>query len=211
MGSQPHLEYELASRARGHRYIAGLDEAGRGAWAGPVVAAAVVFPATLVEIPQALSLVRDSKMLTARQRDRCYDQVIDRALAWAVGFTSAHMIDRIGIVPATHRAMGNAVRCLGLSADCLLIDALTLSQVDLPQQAIPKGDRASLSIAAASIVAKVTRDRHMLDLHGSRPQYGFARHKGYGTMEHRLALQDNGITDEHRCSFAPVRSVMGRG
>ncbi len=211
MSQEPHLAYEQALWALGYDALAGIDEAGRGAWAGPVVAAAVVLPAHLRDIPSPLKSVRDSKLLSPRQRERCAPIICAQALAWGVGLVSAAEIDADGIVPCTRRAMQLALRQLARSPQYLLIDALRLDDLALPQQAIIRGDRVCLSIAAASILAKVARDRLMRAMDASWPGYAFARHKGYGTVEHRGALQALGPSPEHRRSYAPIRALLGGG
>jgi ribonuclease HII len=187
--------------------VAGLDEAGRGAWAGPVVAAAVILPADGPRILQHLAGVRDSKLLTALQRERLFQVIQDQAVAWAVGVVPPEEIDRLGIVPATRQAMGLALRALSSPATYLLIDHLSLPDVSVPQHSLPKGDRQVLSIAAASIVAKVSRDRLMVELEAQYPGYGLAQHKGYGTPQHRCALAQLGASRIHRMSFAPLRAL----
>lgn len=199
------LEQERALWAAGYRWLAGLDEAGRGAWAGPVVAAAVVLPER-DDIESLLRGVRDSKILTPRQREALVPVIHQTALSVGVGMASARFIDRRGIVPATRQAMAMAVRNLSLQPHHLLIDALRLPDVPLPQRALIKGDAYVLSIAAASIVAKVFRDRLMVSLGTCHRGYGFAAHKGYGTAAHRAALQQLGPCPEHRMSFAPLRA-----
>lgn len=201
----PTLDYEQHWWAAGYCHVAGLDEAGRGAWAGPVVAAAVILPPGGADLLSALAGVRDSKVLSARQREACLAAIEAHALAWAVGAVPATEIDRLGIVPATRQAMAQALHALSLPPDCLLIDHLRLPALSLPQVSLPKGDARVLSIAAASIVAKVSRDRMMVELDGQWPGYGFGRHKGYGTAQHRAALAALGPCAAHRRSFAPVR------
>ena len=207
MSRWPDLSEERKLWARGRTRVTGLDEAGRGAWAGPVVAAAVILPPDLPDLRKALEPVRDSKLLTPHQRDVCYDLVLGHALACGVGSVPAGEIDRVGIVPATREAMRQAIQALPSAPDYLLIDFLTLPQVPVPQRAIPKGDVRSLSIAAASIVAKVTRDRWMISLDERVPGYGLAQHKGYGTPQHLAALHLLGPTWHHRHSFAPIRAL----
>jgi ribonuclease HII len=189
----------------GHRLIAGIDEAGRGAWAGPVVAAAVI-----LNLPEARSLreVNDSKQLSPRQRDKLYQVVIDHCSAYGIGQGSVEEIDSIGILPATRLAMTRAVAALALQPDALIIDAVRLPQVNKPQAVFNFADSISLSVAAASIVAKVTRDRLLLDLDAQYPAYGFARHKGYGTQIHRAALQSIGPCAVHRRSFKPISALL---
>ena len=204
MSREPDLTVERRLWTNGYRRIAGLDEAGRGAWAGPVVAAAVVLPAERPDLAVALAPVRDSKLLSPRQRALCYDLVLEHALAWGTGAVCAAEIDRIGIVPATRLAMRHALAGLCIRPAHLLIDALTLEEVGIPQRATVKGDRICLSIAAASIIAKVTRDRMMRELDAALPGYALARHKGYGTPQHRVALARLGSSPHHRHSYAPV-------
>jgi ribonuclease HII len=203
----PSLECEMRLWSMGYRCVAGLDEAGRGAWAGPVVAAAVVLPPLGPRLLQQLAEVRDSKTLTARRRADLFEDIQQRALAWGVGAVSPAEIDAMGIVPATRKAMALALEILSPAADCLLIDHLRLPDLPLPQQSLPKGDARVLSIAAASIVAKVTRDRMMIDLDFGLPGYGFARHKGYGTPQHQSALVALGPSIAHRLSFAPLQRL----
>ena len=203
----PHLDYEMALWSRGYRHVAGLDEAGRGAWAGPVVAAAVILPPNDAGSVGRLAGVRDSKLLTAKRREALLASIQAHALAIGVWIVPAAEIDTGGIVPATRQAMTLALQTLSLAADSLLIDYLTLPDLPLPQTGLPKGDALVLSIAAASIVAKVSRDRLMVDWDAVYPGFGFARHKGYGTSEHRAALARLGPCAIHRRSFAPVRDL----
>jgi ribonuclease HII len=200
------LEQERELWAAGYHWLAGLDEVGRGAWAGPVVAAAVVLPAERKDVDSVLCEVRDSKALTPRQREALLPLIYKIAAGVGVGMASSRFIDRWGIVPATRLAMAMAVRNLRLAPDYLLIDALKLPDVQLPQRALVQGDAHVLSIAAASIVAKVFRDRLMVALGSQYGNYGFAAHKGYGTPAHRAALQRLGPCPEHRMSFAPLRA-----
>lgn len=189
--------------------IAGLDEAGRGALAGPVVAAAVSLPLDQAQALEKLAPVNDSKQLTANQRDRMYDLVVEYALAYGVGQVSAAAIDQIGILPATRRAMIQALEAFAAPPDFLLIDGrVRLATLTIPQQSVIRGDSLSLSIAAASILAKVTRDRAMIALSDTYPQYGLAQHKGYGTKQHLTALETHGPTPIHRHSFAPIRQTL---
>ncbi|MCS7221690.1 MAG: ribonuclease HII [Anaerolineae bacterium] len=199
------LRYEMALWAEGYTRIAGLDEAGRGAWAGPVVAAAVVLPADHMSCVPLLGAVHDSKQLTPEQREQLFLAIREVAAGVGVGIVPASVIDQVGIVLATRQAMEQALRALSRSPDHLLIDALQLPQVPYPQQAVTHGDAISLSIAAASIIAKVTRDHILVELDNRYPGYGFARHKGYGTALHRAALARLGPCPEHRRSFRPIR------
>ena len=198
------LKQERELWAEGYRRLAGVDEVGRGAWAGPVVAAAVMLPRRGA-VASTLSRVRDSKVLTARQRELLSPLIHEVALGVGLGMASARFIDRRGIVAATRQAMAMAVRNLPLGPDCLLIDALRLPDLPIHQRALIDGDAYVLSIAAASIVAKVFRDRLMVAMGERYGDYGFAEHKGYGTAMHRAALQELGPCAEHRMSFAPVR------
>lgn len=196
------LDLECRQWAAGRR-VAGLDEAGRGAWAGPVVAAAVVLPPDPVAAGQALAGVTDSKRLGAGVRAELAAAI--RAFAQVgVGAVAAATIDRIGIVEATVQAMSQALHELPLPPDYLLIDHIPRPLGDWPQQRLPRGELASLSIAAASIVAKVHRDHLMIELEAAWPGYGFARHKGYGTLQHRAALARLGSTTQHRRTWAPL-------
>jgi ribonuclease HII len=205
----PGLSLEHQFLALGHRLIAGIDEAGRGAWAGPVVAAAVILPLDCPDLLTLLKGVNDSKKLSARQREQAGPRIEGLAVSAGVGVTSAADIDRLGIVPATRLAMQRAVAQLTPAPDALLVDAVNLTAlVPLPQRALFYGDSISLSIAAASILAKLSRDRLMTVLEGHYPGYGFARHKGYGTSAHRAALERLGVCEVHRQSFAPVKARL---
>jgi ribonuclease HII len=202
---RPSLDRELQLRKSGHALIAGIDEAGRGAWAGPVLAAAVI-----LNLPEAASLreVNDSKRLSPPRRDQLYQIIIDQCLAYGIGQGSAAEIDALGILPATRLAMQRAVEALSPQPDVLIIDAVRLPQVNKPQVVFNFADAISLSVAAASILAKVTRDRLLIDLDAQYPAYGFARHKGYGTRIHRAALQSVGPCDVHRHSFKPISALL---
>jgi ribonuclease HII len=198
----PADEFEREARRRGYRRVAGVDEAGRGPWAGPVVAAAVVWPISAPSIG-----IRDSKQLSAEERERIYHLILERARGVGVGFADAGEIDRLNILEATRLAMARALARLRPPADYVLTDALTLPFVSLPLRPIIKGDALSLSIAAASIVAKVTRDRLMAEYHEQYPQYNFLSHKGYGTPEHLRLLTQFGPSPIHRLSFRPVQEA----
>jgi ribonuclease HII len=204
----PTLEEEMALLSQGYSSIAGLDEAGRGCLAGPVVAAAVILPLT-EEIPVLLAGVRDSKQMTPLARERFFDVIHRHALAIGVGIGSVEQIDARNILQATKLAMKEALALLSPAPQALLLDALLLRDIALPQRSIIKGDARCLSIAAASVIAKVTRDRLMRQLHLEYPAYGFDQHKGYGTPVHLAALQVHGATPHHRQSFAPVRALHG--
>ncbi len=184
-----------------------MDEAGRGAWAGPVVAAAVIVPPATAPFLLRAG-VRDSKQLTPAQRSQLYEIICQAAEAVGVGIVPPAVIDEVGIVPATRQAMGEAIARLIPSPDHLLIDFMGLPDVDVPQRAIVHGDSRCLSIAAASIIAKVTRDRLMIALDAEYPGYGFARHKGYGTPAHRQALAERGLCPAHRRTYGPIRQRL---
>lgn len=204
------LETEREYYAKGHRQIAGIDEAGRGAWAGPVVAAAVVLPPKDA-IAETLAGARDSKMMTPRQRATLSDAIKAAASAWGIGSASVAEIDTNGIVPATKLAMRRALldmnqRMCHIWPDVLFIDHVKLDNAPMtcPQVVRPKFDSTSLSVACASILAKHWRDSYMAELDEQYPGYGFARHKGYGTHSHITALDTLGACDAHRMTFQPL-------
>lgn len=198
--TSPTFAYEQAHLARGFSRIAGVDEAGRGPLAGPVVAAAVILHEGIC--PDG---VADSKALSPTLRERLHEELVG-SCSWSVGIAGVDEIDSLNILRATHLAMRRALDGLGPSADFALVDGLPVPGLPVRHLAIVKGDARCLSIAAASIIAKVTRDRMMLALHEEFPQYGFDRHKGYGTPQHLRALAEHGPCPCHRRSFAPVRS-----
>ncbi|MBN1562220.1 MAG: ribonuclease HII [Anaerolineae bacterium] len=198
------LRYEWELHARGLALIAGLDEAGRGAWAGPVAAGAVILPLDRDDLIQVLDGVTDSKRLSANRRAALYPVITETALAWGVGFASNTEIDEIGIVPATRLAMRRALDQLSVKPAALLTDSMHFPEAKLPYTSLIKGDQKSLSIAAASILAKVSRDHFMIELDEPFPAYKFGQHKGYGTELHRLALREHGPCVMHRQTFAPV-------
>ena len=206
MSKRPSLAYETACWAQGHRCVAGIDEAGRGALAGPVVAAAVALPpeTALDAADLPWSQVRDSKQLSPARRGTLFDAVQQHALAWAIGCVDAVTIDQIGIAAATRRAMQQAVAALAPAADALVIDWVKLPSVNLPQQSFIKADQRVVSVAAASILAKVHRDRLLVELGARYPAYGFSQHKGYGTAQHRAAIATHGPCPAHRHTFAPI-------
>jgi ribonuclease HII len=206
----PTLDLEHAIFAEfGFDFVAGLDEAGRGSIAGPVTAAAVILPLNDDQLGENLQQVNDSKQLTAKIREKLFTRITQHALAYAVASVSAPVIDEIGILPATRQAMRTAVAQLTPAAHYLLIDGrIRLKTVPTPQQSIIRGDSKSLSIAAASILAKVSRDQLMVELDAHYPQYGFARHKGYGTAQHLAALEQHGPCPQHRHSFAPIKRPL---
>lgn len=192
--------HEKQALAEGFCLVAGVDEVGRGPLAGPVVAAAVVF-----RHGEYLDGVRDSKQLSSKRREEFFLKICERAVGVGLGIVSEKVIDRINILRATQQAMRRAVASLDVKPDLVLVDGMRIPQLNTPQKAIPGGDRISVSIAAASIIAKVTRDRMMLEQDGIYPQYGFASHKGYGTRKHLAALAGHGPCKIHRFSFRPVR------
>lgn len=206
---RPTSDRERELRFQGYGLIAGIDEVGRGAIAGPVVAAAVILPLE-VDFPW-LSLVRDSKQLSPRKRENLFELMQRSSITMGVGMVPHTGVDETGIVKATQMAMGRAVEHLACPPDILLIDALALPEIPLPQRSIVRGDQLSLSIACASIVAKVSRDRYMVELDNSYPGYGLARHKGYPTRGHLLSLGRLGLSAIHRQSFAPVRRLIEGG
>ena len=196
----PTLEREQALWAEGHEFVAGLDEVGRGPLAGPVIAAAVVFP------PGQLSIdgIRDSKLLSPLQREMVESRVKKEALAWTVGAASVKEIDRLNIRRATILAMRRAIARLPSAPDHVLVDGNPLPELDTPHDAIVKGDRTCLSIAAASVIAKCLRDRLMEQLAKRYPHFSWETNKGYGTAAHLDALDEFGPTGHHRKTFAPV-------
>jgi ribonuclease HII len=201
----PTEEFEQEARRCGYRRIAGVDEAGRGPLAGPVVAAAVILPVCC-----RLIGIDDSKQLSASERDRFYAAIMDRAVCVGVGSSTAEEIDHINILEATKLAMRRALAELSPAPDYVLIDAVSLTGVAMPVRPIIKGDALSSSIAAASIVAKVTRDRLMAQFHEAYPQYNFLSHKGYGTEEHLARLAEYGPSPIHRRTFAPVSAALSK-
>ncbi len=205
--THPTFEFENNFRASGYRAIAGVDEAGRGALAGPVVAAAVVLPIGITD--EVVDSIDDSKRLTAKQREETYKSVVEVSASFGVGVVQADRIDDIGIVPATKLAMREAIKANRADVDFLLIDAVERIGIARPSRSIIRGDSQSVSIAAASIVAKVTRDRIMTGEMDARfPRYGFAKHKGYGTAEHMEALNEFGPSPIHRQTFKPVAQAI---
>lgn len=198
----PADEFEQEARRRGYRRIAGLDEAGRGPLAGPVVAAAVIWPVHAGSIG-----IDDSKRLSEEARERLYHLILERAVGVGVGSADAAEIDALNVLEATRLAMVRALAGLSPPPDYVLTDAVTIPALSIPLRPIIKGDALSLSIAAASIVAKVTRDRLMVEYHDLYPQYNFLSHKGYGTSEHLRLLAQFGPSPIHRLSFGPVRAA----
>lgn len=202
---------ERRLRRQGFHRIAGVDEAGRGPLAGPVVAAAVLLPRQWIEhgLPAALEGLNDSKQLTEAQRERFFDFLTSHAEArFGIAQADAGEIDRWNILQATYRAMNGAIARLDPRPDHVLVDGRPVRSLAFPQTALVKGDSLSYSIAAASVLAKVTRDRLMIDFHDRWPEYGFAEHKGYGTPLHLAAIVEHGPCPIHRRSFAPLKPVQ---
>lgn len=197
-------KYEYMAYQQGYQYIAGVDEVGRGPLAGPVAAAAVILPKDF-----CLAGVNDSKVLSEKKRQSLVGQIKQEALAWSVGVVSPSYIDRENILNASREAMRMAIKALRPIPDFLLIDAMKIPDIRINQLPIIKGDALSISIACASIIAKVERDEMMKVYDSLFPNYGFARHKGYATREHMLALQQYGPCPIHRRSFEPIKSSLG--
>lgn len=195
-------EYEDELYKQGINYIAGIDEVGRGPLIGPVVTAAVILPKDFYD-----ERINDSKKLSEKKRELLYEVIMENALCVGIGMSSNEVIDEINILEATKKAMIEAVSKLSIKPEHLLIDALKLN-IDIPQTSIIKGDAKSISIASASIIAKVTRDRMLIELDKKHPEYGFKKNKGYGTKQHIEALYKYGVLKEHRKSFEPVTSIL---
>lgn len=193
-------KYEQKARKQGFKLIAGVDEVGRGPLAGPVVAAAVILPESFI-----LFGLNDSKKLSKNEREQYYDYIKEHAIAIGIGRIDAEEIDRMNIYEATKKAMLTSINELNVTPDYILIDAMKLD-TPYPTESIVKGDSLSISIAAASVIAKVTRDRYMEQLGEQYPQYFFEKNVGYGTKEHLEAIKKYGITPYHRKSFAPIKN-----
>ena len=196
------LFYENEAKAKGYNVICGVDEAGRGPLAGPVFAAAVILPDGHI-----IEGVNDSKKLSEKKREMLFDRIIEECVCYAIGTASEKEIDEINILQATYLAMKRAVEGLEIKPDYVLIDGNRMPPLDIPAETIVKGDGKSASIAAASIIAKVSRDRYMLELAEKYPQYEFEKHKGYGTKLHYEKIAEHGISDIHRKSF--LKKVIG--
>ena len=202
----PSLFYEQAKRKEGYQLVAGIDEAGRGPLAGPVSAAAVILPDGFTH-----ALLDDSKKLTEKRREIIYEEITNRDdIVWAMSLGDREEIDSINILKSTHAAMARAARKLKQLPDYCLIDGLSVPNFPIASEGVVKGDTKSLSIAAASIIAKVSRDRIMLKYAEQYPEYGFERHKGYGTSLHLEALKKHGPCAIHRQTFAPVARLVER-
>lgn len=210
LSQSPNLDEEDKLRSQGYELIAGIDEAGRGALAGPVVAAAVILPHQ-ASLPW-FERVRDSKKLNSTERESLFELIQKEAVAVGTGIIPPQVIDSVNILRATKLAMMQAVEKLPEQPTFLLIDRITLPQCPIAQRGITRGDESCLSIACASIIAKVTRDRVMQGFERIHPGYGFALHKGYGTREHMSCLQKLGPSPIHRLYFAPVKNtITGQG
>ncbi len=202
--SRPTLDHENAWRQRGHHLIAGIDEAGRGPLAGPVCVSAVILPEGFEH-----ESLNDSKKLTEKKRERIYEELTSCSdLTWSVDMAHVAEVDAVNILQATYAAMRRAALALDTVPQIVLIDGRPVPKFPFTQEAIVKGDSISLSIAAASVIAKVTRDRFMLEAARQYPHYGFEKHKGYGTAAHLVALRQHGPCPLHRRSFAPVAEVL---
>lgn len=212
--STASLRHEKEYYRQGYHLIFGIDEAGRGPWAGPVAAATVCLPIKDYKLSVALRGVRDSKQMSEAQRDEVVATIKNTALAWGIGHATAQEITEIGnLTLATKRAMKRALDAAteqsGLQPDCLFLDYhLWAEMAHIPQVSIVEGDSHSLSIAAASILAKTWRDAQMVEYAKQYPEYGFESHKGYGTAQHRKALKQHGITPIHRQNYAPIIKIM---
>lgn len=189
-------EYENQKRKEGYRLIAGVDEAGRGPLAGPVFAASVILPENCV-----IDGINDSKKLSEKKREELYDIICEKAVCWNVASVDEKVIDEINILNATHLAMNNAVNGMSIKPDYVMIDGNSIKNMDLPHCTIVKGDAKSISIAAASVLAKVSRDRFITEIAKKYPEYGFEKHKGYGTALHNEAILKYGPCPVHRKTF----------
>ena len=196
----PGLQYEMAALQKGFHFIAGVDEAGRGAWAGPIISAAVILPENS-SISKLLSGVRDSKLMNGKLRHFWAEIIKNQAAAWSVGIVSSKEIDEIGILPANRLSMQRAIEGLSIKPEYHLFDFIHWKECPFIGEKLVKGERKSLSIAAASVIAKTCRDNIMVNLDETVPGYDFYRHKGYGTKIHRKAIQKLGFSTIHRHSF----------
>lgn len=190
------LEIEDKLYSEGYNFVCGVDEAGRGPLCGPVVAAAVILPKD-----EYIEGVNDSKKLTEKKREKLYDDIMKKAVAASIGISDVDVIEKVNILNATKLAMKQAIEKLSIKPDYVLIDGNQMIDINIKAETVVSGDAKSLSIAAASIIAKVTRDRMLIEFDKKYPEYGFAKHKGYGTKSHIEAIQKYGLTDIHRSSF----------
>ncbi len=198
----PNYNYESRLKIQGYGFIVGVDEVGRGSWAGPVVAAAVILP------QERIYKLRDSKLLASAERGRLARQIINRALSFSIQFVSHFQIDSLGLHQATILAYKKALKNLRVRADFVLVDAYRIPNLSTPHLAIIKGDMKCVSIAAASIIAKVARDNFMIELSNIYPQYDWQNNKGYSSPKHQAALEKYGPTPFHRKSFAPIKRLL---
>jgi len=198
------LEYENQYLAKGYKFIAGVDEVGRGPLAGPVATAAVI-----MDLEHLVEGVDDSKKLSEKKREQLYDEILSHAISYKISYKSPEEIDRFNILEATKMCMADSVNGLTVKPDVVLVDALKLDDVDAEQCAIIKGDAKSYTIACASIIAKVARDRLMVELDSKYPEYNFKKHKGYGTAEHIKAIKEIGPCPIHRKSF--IKNFVSEG
>ena len=201
----PSYQEEIELQSEGYSLIAGVDEVGRGTLAGPVLAGAVILPAN--PVGEWTKYIRDSKQLSPKQREYAMSHILKFALGLGTGISTSKEIDDLGIAEATRLAMARAIDQMQITPDFLLLDAFPLPKVNIPQKPIVKGDSKCLSIAAASVIAKVARDKMMTDYDLIYPGYGFAKHKGYGTLEHKYKLQVMGPCAIHRFSFSPIKQT----
>ncbi len=197
-----NYDYEKAAMAEGFKTVCGIDEAGRGPLCGPVCAAAVILP-----VECEIEGINDSKKLSEKKREALFDIITKKAIAYSIEMVDAKTIDEINILQATFLAMRNAVESLSVKPDIALIDGNGKPGLSIEERTVIKGDAKSVSIAAASILAKVTRDRYMLKVHEKYPEYSFAKHKGYGTKLHYEAIGEHGICPEHRKTF--LKKILG--
>ena len=198
-----NLQYEKELYEKGYNLIAGIDEVGRGPLVGPVVTACVILPKNF-----CLEGLTDSKKLTEKKREKFFDIIMEEAISVGIGIMDQNVIDKVNIYEATKLAMYDAIKKSKIKPDYLLIDAMKLEDTDIPSTSIIKGDMKSISISAASVIAKVTRDRMMDELHEKYPMYNFKKNKGYPTKEHVEAIEKYGIINEHRKTFNPVSKYL---
>lgn len=208
----PNTSEEKMLSESGYMYAAGVDEAGRGAWAGPVVAAAVILgPLDNIKFFETFDGVRDSKLLTPKRREELFEIIKANSFGYGVGIGEREEIDKYGILATTKKAVFRSIKEISDKLDFVLVDALEFETFPVKYKAIIKGDRKVYSIAAASVIAKVTRDEMLKELSSRFPGYGFENHKGYGTREHQEALEKLGVCEIHRESYAPIRKILRGG
>ncbi len=203
MGYYPNFRNEKKLIRKGFKYIAGIDEAGKGSWAGPVFAAVVI-----LDLREKIPGIKDSKLLRLPARKKAYEEIIKKAVAWSVGMASNVEIDKLGIDKANKLAMKRALEKISPKPDFIMIDAVKLNYQDIPSLSIIDGDYKVMTIAAASIIAKVLRDQMMDEFDEKYPQYGFKHHKGYGTTHHFHMLNEHGICDLHRKTWEPMKHFL---